>query len=95
MSVQSFRATHPRRAQVNDRLANQNARIREGVQSGALTKDQAKALHQQDVFVRQEERNMASYNGGHLTRAEQKSLNQQENGISAQIYAAKNPCSTG
>jgi hypothetical protein len=89
MSITSFRANHPRRAQVNDRLANQNARIRDGVQQGTLTKDQARGLHQEDVFVRRQERSMAALNGGHLSTSEQQVLNQQENSISAQIAAAK------
>jgi hypothetical protein len=35
--------------------------------------------------VRQEERDMASQNGGHITKPEQRVLNGQENGISSQI----------
>ena len=36
---------HPRRDQVNDRLARQNARIKQEVKEGDLTKSQAAALH--------------------------------------------------
>jgi hypothetical protein len=50
-----------------------------------LTKGQAAALHHEDHQVRQEERDMASQNGGHITKSEQRVLNQQENGISNQI----------
>jgi hypothetical protein len=49
---------HPRRDQVNDRLARQ---------------------------IRQEERDMAAQNGGHITKAEEGVLNQQENAVSKQI----------
>jgi hypothetical protein len=35
--------------------------------------------------VRQEERDMASQNGGHITKSEQKVLNSQESNISSQI----------
>jgi hypothetical protein len=35
--------------------------------------------------IRQEERLMASQDGGHITKAEQKVLNQQENKVSQQI----------
>ena len=77
--------THPRRDQVNDRLAHQNARIHQEVKEGELTKSQAAALHEDDRQIRGEERAMASQNGGHITKAEQKVLNQQENAVSKQI----------
>jgi hypothetical protein len=76
---------HPRREQVNDRLANQNRRINQEVREGEITKGQARQLHQEDHAIRQEERGMAKLNGGHITPAEQKALNQQENAVSRQI----------
>ena len=76
---------HPRRTQVNSRLANQNKRIKQERKEGEITKAQAAKLHQEDHAIRQEERTMASTNGGHITRAEKKSLNQQENQVSKQI----------
>ena len=84
-SAETWAQSHPRRAQVNGRLANQNARINKEVKEGEITKGQARALHRQDRAVRQEERDMASQNGGHITRGEQRVLNQQENGISREI----------
>src|ERR1017187_1856956 len=62
----TWQKDHPRREQVNNRLANQNARIHQDVKNGTLTKGQAAALHQQDHQVRQEERAMASQNGSHI-----------------------------
>ncbi|MBV8342658.1 MAG: hypothetical protein JO173_09805 [Gammaproteobacteria bacterium] len=76
---------HPRREQVNNRLANQNKRIKQERREGEITKGQAQKLHAEDHAIRQEERTMASTNGGHITKAEQKSLNQQENQVSKQI----------
>lgn len=76
---------HPRREQVNNRLKNQNKRIRQERKEGEITKAQARQLHGEDHAIRQEERTMASTNGGHVTRAEQKALNQQENQVSNQI----------
>jgi len=76
---------HPRRDQVNDRLANQSRRIHQEVKEGDLTKAQAATLHREDHQVRTEERLMASQNGGHITKLEQAALNQQENRISRQI----------
>jgi hypothetical protein len=81
----TWQKNHPRRTQVNHRLANQNRRIHNDVKDGTLTKSQAGALHQDDRQVRQEERDMASQDGGHITKPEQHVLNSQENGISSQI----------
>lgn len=76
---------HPRRAEVNARLANQNRRIHQEVKEGDLTRGQAAQLHRDDRQIRREERIMASQNGGHITKAEQRALNQQENAVSRQI----------
>ena len=76
---------HPRRTEVNGRLANQNNRIHNEVKDGQISKAQAHKLHSEDHAIRQEERTMASTNGGHITKAEQRSLNQQENQVSKQI----------
>ena len=91
MSVNAFAADanwkkdHPRRAEVNSRLNNQNQRINKEVKSGEITKGQAVKLHKEDRQIRKEERAMASQNGGHITKQEQKTLNQQENAVSRQI----------
>ena len=81
----AWQKNHPRRTQVNHRLANQSKRINTDVKDGTLSKSQAATLHHEDHRVRQEERDMASQNGGHITKSEQHVLNQQENGISNQI----------
>ena len=84
-SASTWAQRHPRRAEVNHRLANQNRRINRELREGEITRSQANALHQQDRFVRREERFMASQHHGHITPAEQRSLNQQENGFSREI----------
>ena len=81
----TWEKNHPRRDQVNDRLANQNKRINKEVKEGEISKAQAAKLHKEDRQIRQEERVMASHDGGHITKADQKSLNQQENAVSRQI----------
>ena len=81
----AWQKNHPRREEVNNRLAHQNARIKEEVKEGDLTKAQGAALHKKDRQIRREERLMASQNGGHITKQEQKTLNQQENAVSKQI----------
>ncbi len=87
----TWKENHPRRAEVNQRLDHQNARIKEGVKSGKLDKAQAKELHQNDKNVRTQEREMAAQNGGHVTKTEQRALNQEENRNSKQIRQEKNP----
>src|SRR5579862_7612244 len=80
-----FQLNHPRRAQVNSRLNNQNLRIDHEVRDGQISRKQAAVLHTEDHEIRGEERFDASLDGGHITRAEQVSLNQQENSVSRQI----------
>ena len=80
-----WKADHPRRAEVNKRLNNQDKRINQERKEGEITKGQAQALHKEDRQIRGEERAMASQNGGHITKQEQKTLNQQENAVSKQI----------
>lgn len=84
-SAATWSQTHPRRAEVNGRLANQDRRIHNEVRNGEISHGQAVALHRQDHQIRQEERSMASQNGGHITRGEQRVLNQQENQVSREI----------
>jgi Spy/CpxP family protein refolding chaperone len=81
----AWQKAHPRRAEVNHRLANQDRRIHEERKEGDLSPTQAEALHKDDRQIRQEERAMASQNGGHITKQEQRTLNQQEDKVSRQI----------
>jgi hypothetical protein len=81
----TWQKNHPRRTQVNHRLANQHRRIHNDVKNGTVSKGQAAALHKDDHQVRQEERDMASQNGSHITKGEDRVLNKQENAISNQI----------
>lgn len=85
MADTKWQQNHPRREQVNNRLANQNKRIHQDVKNGTLTRSQAAALHKDDRQIRREERAMASQNGGHITKAEQRVLNSQEKSVSKAI----------
>ena len=67
-------ASHPRRDQVNDRLANQNERIHKEVTEDEMSKAQAHKLHKEDRHIRHEEQAMASQDGGQITKQEQKTL---------------------
>lgn len=84
-NAETWNQAHPRRAEVNARLNNQNQRINQERREGEITAGQARALHAQDRFIRHEERFEARQNGGHITRSEQRSLNQQENAVSKEI----------
>ena len=81
----TWQKEHPRRTEVNDRLKNQNRRIHQDVRDGTMTRNQAAADRAQQHQVRQEQRDMAAQNNGHITKTEQRALNQQENGISREI----------
>jgi hypothetical protein len=84
-SAETWNQAHPRRAEVNARLNNQNHRINQERREGEITRGEARKLHGEDHAIRQEERLMARQNGGHITRSEQRVLNQQEDKVSRQI----------
>lgn len=79
-----WRAAHPRRAQVNDRLLRQDVRIARQVRQGDLSPAQAAELRREHRLIRQEARAMAG-SGGHISRQEQRILNRQLNGVSRRI----------
>jgi hypothetical protein len=76
---------HPRRAEVNHRLRTQNKRINTEVKQGEMSKKEAAKLKSNDMKIRQEERDMASQDKGHLTKLDQKALSQQLNKNSKKI----------
>ncbi|MEN8513429.1 hypothetical protein [Burkholderia sp. RS02] len=76
---------HPRREEVNQRLANQNRRIHHEVKEGEMSHAQAARLHRDDRKIRREERDMAAQDHGHITKSEQRVLNQQENAVGNKI----------
>ena len=80
-----FAATHPRRAEVNSRLRNQDKRIHTEVKDGEISKAKAAELHARDHSIRATERYDASKDGGHITKAEQRRLNKRENHVSNAI----------
>ena len=84
-SASPWTHNHPWRAQVNSRLALQNARIHFARSTGQISAFQARKLHRDDRTMRREERLMASMHGGHLTKVEHRVLNRQENRISHRI----------
>jgi hypothetical protein len=87
-SAATWQDTHPRRVEVNHRLAHQDMRINRDLRAGRITPRHAAFLHHQDHMIRMHERRDASFHGGHLTLTEQARLNHQENGVSRHIYRA-------
>jgi hypothetical protein len=72
---------------VNARQANQRQRIRQGVQSGELTRRETRRVIETQRDVRQLER--AYKSDGTLTRRERRDLHREQNQASRQIYRQK------
>jgi hypothetical protein len=81
----TFDQTHPRRAEVNHRLENQDRRINQERREGEIGPAKAYRLHRADRRMRREERRFARHDNGHITRGEQHRLNRQENAVSHRI----------
>ncbi|MGI4884747.1 MAG: hypothetical protein ACRYFR_07275 [Janthinobacterium lividum] len=79
-------ATHAQTAPVNQRLANQRARIAAGQADGQLTNGQARRLRSEDRGVRAQARAERAANGGRLTGGERRQLNGELNQDSRQIH---------
>jgi hypothetical protein len=90
----NFKKNHPRRAEVNQRFKNQNARINQGLRNGTMTQQQAHQIRQQDRDIKAQERadvreNAAMGKGRTLSPQEQAQLNQEQNQTSKEIYQDK------
>jgi hypothetical protein len=83
--AREWKEHHPRRAEVNNRLNNQDRRINREVKEGDMSPAEAAKLHREDRHIRNEERNMAADDHGHISKREQRRLNRQENAVSRQI----------
>ena len=82
---------HPRVNEVNQREANQQKRIANGINNGKLSAQQTSNLEKREASAQnREQKDMAAHNG-HLTKAEQKGINRQQNRISKSIYKDKHP----
>ena len=86
-----FARQHPRRYEVNRRVANQRGRIHQGVTTGKLTSGQARQLRSDDRAIKHQEHSDVKTNGGYLTKPEQKQLNQEEHATGTLIHDEKHP----
>jgi len=82
-----FDQTHPRRAEVNARLATEIRRIDAGRRDGEISTVKAVRLHQKAHMIRVQERRMAARHGGHITGGEKLKLNREENRLGRHIGA--------
>ena len=85
LAQDGFANNHPRQAEVNQRLKNQDHRINRKMRRGDISKHQAYHMHRHDHRIRQEERRMAYRHGGHISRHEQYRLNRQGNRMNRRI----------
>jgi hypothetical protein len=76
---------HPRRDQVNDRIAHQERRITQERREGELSRSQARAMRGQLAGIRDQERYDARFDRGHISRYEQGQLNRELNYTSREI----------
>jgi len=80
-----FDQTHPRRAEVNARLAHENHRVVQARRDGEISKVKAMRMHQKAHMIRVQERRMAARHGGHITRGEKLKLNREENRLGRKV----------
>ncbi len=74
---------------IDQREANQQNRINQGVQSGQLTPRETGKLDAQQARIAQREDRMAARNNGNLTTKDKAKLTRQQNRASRHIYAKK------
>ena len=74
---------------IDQREANQQNRVNQGVQSGQLTPKVAGKLDAQQARIQQREDRMAAKNGGNLTAKDKAKLTRQQNRASKNIYKKK------
>lgn len=74
---------------INQRKADQQQRIGNGVRSGQLTAGETGRLEHQEAGINHEERGMRAQDNGHLTRQDRKTIHAQQNQESRRIYRDK------
>jgi len=79
---------------VAQRKENQQDRIGNGVKSGQLTAGETANLESKEAAINGETKADRAANGGKLTSAEKTQINQQQNGLSKQIYQDKHNANT-
>lgn len=75
--------------EINQRKADQQHRIAQGVRSGQLTPRETAHLERQERGINREEHAMRAQNNGRLTRQDRRVLNHQQNTESRRIFRDK------
>jgi hypothetical protein len=76
-------------ATINQRKADQQGRIAQGVGSGQMTARETGHVEHQESAINHEERNMRAQDNGHLTRSDRSTIQHQQNAESRRIYRDK------
>ena len=74
---------------INQRKADQQGRIANGVRSGQLTARETGHVERQEAGINHEERGMRAQDNGHLTHQDRRTLHAQQNQESKRIYRDK------
>jgi hypothetical protein len=74
---------------INQRKADQQGRIAQGVNSGQLTAGETSHLEHQEAGINHEEHAMRAQDNGHLTHADRQVIHHQQNQESRRIYRDK------
>ena len=75
--------------EVDQRQADEQARIKQGEASGELTKGEARNVEKEHKAIGGEIKADRAANGGKLTKGEKKTINHQQNKESRKIYRKK------
>lgn len=89
-------AVAARGATVNQRAANQQQRVAQGVRSGQMTAGETRNIEGRDASINRQAQADRAANGGRLTPQQHQQINQRQNNVNRSIYndkhnAAKQP----
>jgi hypothetical protein len=76
-------------AGIDQREANQQQRIQQGINSGSLTQGEARRLEHREQSIANQEQRMRARDGGQLTARDRAVLNNRLNRTSSAIYRDK------
>lgn len=79
---------------VNQRRANQQDRVANGVQSGQLTAGETKNIESREANLNREVKDDRSADNGKLTSQEREQVDRQQNNLSKSIYTDKHNTNT-
>ena len=89
VAPQSATTQAPKEGSVNDRRADQQQRIANGVKSGQLSAGETRKLETREAKINHQIHADRKANGGKLTPQEHKQINREQNRASRQIYRDK------